>query len=71
MKSNVSPDPDWSMSTKENNDFILINILEIFRCGEQCLSTLSFIHLQQYIPSHDNVAPHESWGMEELGKYPK
>ncbi|KAL8109842.1 cytokinin riboside 5'-monophosphate phosphoribohydrolase LOG8 [Apium graveolens] len=29
------------------------------------------VQMEQYIPSHVNVAPHESWGMEELGKYPK
>ncbi|KAL6544334.1 Cytokinin riboside 5'-monophosphate phosphoribohydrolase log8 [Orobanche gracilis] len=26
--------------------------------------------LEQYTPLHDNVAPHESWQMEQLGNYP-
>lgn len=26
--------------------------------------------MEQHIPSHDHVAPHESWQMEELGNYP-
>lgn len=31
-----------------------------------------FAKMEQYSPSHDHVAPHESWQqMEELGKYPK
>lgn len=29
------------------------------------------IKMEQYTPSHDHVAPHESWEMEQLGKYPK
>ncbi|KAK3023190.1 hypothetical protein RJ639_044177 [Escallonia herrerae] len=29
------------------------------------------IAMEQYTPSHDNVAPHESWEMEQLGNYPK
>uniref|UniRef100_A0A5B6YIV7 Cytokinin riboside 5'-monophosphate phosphoribohydrolase n=1 Tax=Davidia involucrata TaxID=16924 RepID=A0A5B6YIV7_DAVIN len=27
--------------------------------------------LEQYTPSHDQVAPHESWQMEQLGNYPR
>ncbi|KAA8525142.1 hypothetical protein F0562_006994 [Nyssa sinensis] len=27
--------------------------------------------LEQYTPSHDHVAPHESWQMEQLGNYPR
>ncbi|XP_058190241.1 cytokinin riboside 5'-monophosphate phosphoribohydrolase LOG8 [Rhododendron vialii] len=31
-----------------------------------------FVKMEQYTPSHDHVAPHESWQqMEQLGKYPK
>ncbi|KAK9273192.1 hypothetical protein L1049_017999 [Liquidambar formosana] len=26
--------------------------------------------MEQYTPSHDHVAPHESWQMEQLGDYP-
>ncbi|XP_057477965.1 cytokinin riboside 5'-monophosphate phosphoribohydrolase LOG8-like isoform X2 [Actinidia eriantha] len=26
--------------------------------------------MEQYTPSHDHVAPHESWQMEQLGTYP-
>lgn len=28
------------------------------------------IILQEYAPFDDNVAPHESWQMEQLGTYP-
>lgn len=31
-----------------------------------CLKLL----LQQYIPTHKHIAPHESWQMEQLGNYP-
>ncbi|KAA3490541.1 cytokinin riboside 5'-monophosphate phosphoribohydrolase LOG8-like [Gossypium australe] len=27
--------------------------------------------MEQYTPSHEHVAPHESWQMEQLGDYPK
>lgn len=26
--------------------------------------------MEQYMPEHDHVAPHESWQMEQLGNYP-
>ncbi|KAM7490563.1 hypothetical protein LguiA_033484 [Lonicera macranthoides] len=29
------------------------------------------IKMEQYNPSHDQVAPHESWDMKQLGNYPK
>ncbi|GMQ03726.1 hypothetical protein CsSME_00049412 [Camellia sinensis var. sinensis] len=28
------------------------------------------VKMEQYTPSHDHVAPHESWQMEQLGNYP-
>ncbi|WRX33634.1 LOG family - like 10 [Theobroma cacao] len=55
---------------------LLLTVILSFLCVGVCfLCTITLdgslpCH-QQYTPSHEHVAPHESWQMEQLGDYPK
>lgn len=51
-----------------NEGFIKPNARNIFVSASNAKELLD--KMEQYIPSHDHVAPHENWQMEELGNYP-
>ena len=50
--------------------YFLWGIKEVYKlpCWTWILADFSF--LQHYTPSHEHVAPHESWQMKQLGNYP-
>lgn len=51
--------------------YLYVILLLSFRVCEANFWVSVVKNLQQYSPSHEHVAPHESWQMEELGNYTK